>query len=148
MSLEPKGGFGLFGLKEKDLRDATGELVALDSEDRSLSVAQARHLARAKMLITALDNLYEIGLNPSVKAGDRVTALKEIVKFASEAQGEGSKRVEALSPEAARILLRLGQGTAPPVDRRGMVQDEEGEERVVPGDANGSGLGDSGEVPE
>lgn len=123
-------------------------LVLLDAEDKSLSVAQARHLARAKMLIPALDNLFEIGLNVTVKPGDRVTALKEIIKFASEAQGEGTKTVDKLSPEAARLLIKLGAASdqlersstgrrrLPREDGRGVVPYEKSEERV--GAGNGS----------
>lgn len=133
-----------------------GELVLLDAEDKSLSVAQARHLARAKMLIPALDNLFEIGLNVAVRPGDRIMALREIVKFASEAQIEGTKTVDKLSPEAARLLLKLGatstqlgaSNTQPgaPRRRRRVVPDETDEKRVGAGDADGDKPGSSEET--
>ena len=80
----------------------------LDSEDRSVSVAEARHMARVTMLLPALDAIFALGMNPQAKDGDRKDCLKFIVEFASEAQGGGSKQVGKLSPEAARLIAKLG----------------------------------------
>lgn len=65
-------------------------------------------MARKHMLVTALNTLFEIGINADNRPADRVTALKEVIHFASEAQGGGSKQVNKLSPQAARLIARLG----------------------------------------
>lgn len=114
------------------------ELVALDSEDNSVSVAEARHLARRNMLIPALDKLFELGMNSEVKEAVRANVLQFIVNFASEAQGNGSKQVGKLSPAAARIIAKLGlpgQGTP----SGGVPSDEAKGERVRPGGADDFG---------
>jgi hypothetical protein len=84
------------------------DLTALDSEDRSVSVAEARHMARAHMLLKAIETLYEMGMNPENRPSDRVAALRYVADFASEAQGNGSKTVGKLSPGAARLIAKLG----------------------------------------
>lgn len=118
------------------------KMVLLDAEDRSLSVAQARHLARVRMLIPALDELFELGMNRSNRSSDRVTALKEILRFAEEAQENGNKQASKLSPEAARLLLRHGFDA--PGDVRRVLQTETEEARVVPGEADGDAGGPEG----
>ncbi len=84
------------------------KLTALDSEDTSVSVAEARHMARKNMLLSALDQIYEMGMNQENKPLDRYNCLKFVVEFASEAQGSGSKTVGRLSPQAARLIAKLG----------------------------------------
>ncbi len=75
----------------------------------SLSVSEARHVVRVTMLMEALDALHEIGMNPENKPGDRNVALKAVVDFASEAEGNDSKVIEKLRPEVARLLARKGK---------------------------------------
>ena len=101
-------------------------LDVLDAEDRSVSVAEARHMARKTMLLKSLDQLFEIGMNVDNKPGDRIVALKYVVEFASEAQGNGTKQITKLSPEAARLIARLGPG---------------GDAGVLPDEAEGAGVG-------
>jgi len=84
------------------------KLTALDSEDASVSVAEARHMVRKHMLLPALDALYEMGMNGQNRPADRHNCLKLIVEFAAEAQGSGSKTVGRLSPEVARYIAKLG----------------------------------------
>lgn len=84
------------------------DLVPLDSEDTSISVAEARHAARRHMLVRALDALFELGMNPETKEAVRSNALQFIVNFASEAQGNGSAQIGKLSPAAARLIAKLG----------------------------------------
>lgn len=84
------------------------KLEILDSEDRSISVAEARHLARKHMLIRALELLFEIGCNSDNKPMDRVSALRYVADFAAEAQGGGTKIASQLSPQAARLIARMG----------------------------------------
>lgn len=123
----------------------TGEddkLVLLDAEDRSLSVAQARHLARVRMLLPALDELFELGMNRSNRSGDRVNALKTVIQFASEAQIDGYKQAGKLSPEAARLILKHGLGNTGDVRR--VLPTEEEEARVVPGETDGDAGGPEG----
>ena len=95
-------------------------LVPLDSEDTSISVAEARHMARKHMLVTALDALFELGMNTATKEAVRANALQFIINFASEAQGNGSQTVSKLSPAAARLIAKLGlqsgKSEAPPGD--------------------------------
>lgn len=84
------------------------ELTALDAEDKSKSVAEARHMVRKTMLLPALDKIFEIGMDPGNKPSDRYNALKFIVDFGAEAQGSGEKQISRLSPEAARLIAKFG----------------------------------------
>ncbi len=124
------------------------KLALLDSEDASISVAEARHLARKHMLVSALERMYELGMNPETKASDARGFLQFIVEFASEAQGTGMKTAGKLSPAAARLIAKMGmqqeknekdaevgQLTA----GRGLLSDEEEGERVHPGGTAGDG---------
>lgn len=84
------------------------KLVALDAEDNSLSVAEARHMARKHMLMKALDLIFELGVNFETPPAVRNNALQFVVNFASEAQGNGSQTVSRLSPQAAKLIAKLG----------------------------------------
>jgi hypothetical protein len=115
----------------------------LDSEDTSVSVAEARHMARKNMLLSALDQIFEMGMNADNKPLDRYNCLKFVVEFASEAQGSGAKTVGRLSPAAARLIAKLGlkdgktQGL---VSGSGSLSPDEAEgERVGGGGADGDG---------
>lgn len=127
-------------------------VVLLDAEDRSLSVAQARHLARVRMLLPALDELFELGMNRSNRSADRVSALKVVIQFASEAQIDGFKQASKLSPEAARLILKHGLGNVRSGDRvsdvRRVLPAEEEEARVVPGETDSDAGGPEGGGPE
>lgn len=91
--------------------DNDSPLVALDSQPAkdSPSVAEARHIVRERMLLAAIDELFEIGMNRENKASDRNTALKEIVAFAEGAEGTEGRLLARLSPGAARRLAKLGK---------------------------------------
>jgi hypothetical protein len=113
----------------------------LDSEDTSVSVAEARHMARKNMLLSALDQIFEMGMNADNKPLDRYNCLKFVVEFASEAQGSGAKTVGRLSPAAARLIAKLGlkdgktvEGSAP--GDRSLPPDETKGERVGGGGAD------------
>src|SRR5262245_46727521 len=82
-----------------------------------MSVAEARHMVRERMLLQALDELHTIGMNRDNRVSDRINALQFIVDFGAEAQGNGSKQVGKLSPAAARLIAKLGLnrgGVSPP----------------------------------
>lgn len=87
------------------------ELIALDAgpAKESLSVAEARHVVRERMLLEALDALHELGMNRENKPGDRIPALRILVEFAEGAEGSEGKLVTRLRPELARRLARLGK---------------------------------------
>lgn len=125
--------------EDKDKLVVIDESIALDSTDESISVAEARHMARAHMLVQALNALHEIGMNSDNKTADRNVALKFIVEFASEAQGNGGKTIGKLSPEAARLIAKLGLQKA---GRRVLSDDSEGE-RVAASEDYSQPRGDS-----
>jgi len=87
------------------------KLVALDSQAAkdSPSVAEARHIVRERMLLAALDELFEIGMNRQNRTADRNSALKSIVEFAEGAEGTEGRLLARLRPEAARRLAKLGK---------------------------------------
>lgn len=86
-------------------------LVALDSgpSKDSLSIAEARHVVRERMLLEALDACHEIGMNPENRAADRVSALRVVIEFAEAAEGSEGKLLTRLRPEVARRLARIGK---------------------------------------
>jgi len=92
--------------------DDVSHLTALDSEDRSKSVAEARHLVRAHFLLPLLNAAYEIAMNPATKDRDRLVAQKILIDFASEAQSNGQKTLSTLSPAAAKLIAKYGNETA------------------------------------
>lgn len=97
-------------------------------------------MARANMLIPALDAIFAMGMNPEVKTSDRTACLKFVVEFAAEAQGGGSKQISRLSPEAARIIAKMGlnNGTKETNQREVRSDAPEGE-RVRGGGPDGPG---------
>lgn len=134
--------------------DNNDKLAVLDSEDRSVSVAEARHMARANMLIPAMEALFQLGMNPETKEAVRANCLQFVVNFASEAQGGGSKQITKLSPEAAKLIARLGrtngktEGSGGDTDgalkglRRDVYQDAEAGQRLRSGPPDGEGRDD------
>ena len=87
------------------------KLIALDSQPAkdSPSVAEARHIVRERMLLAALDELFEIGMNRENKPSDRNTALRGVIEFAEGAEGTEGRLLARLRPEAARRLAKLGK---------------------------------------
>lgn len=106
--------------------------VQLDSGPAkdSLSVAEARHVVRVRMLMEALDALHEIGMNPENRPNDRTSALKIVVDFAAEADGNDTRVLEKLRPEVARRLAKLGK--ARDDAKSGIAQRTQSEGNLLP----------------
>lgn len=121
------------------------DLIVLDSALTSENVDAARHLAR-KMLSTAVDTLYEIGLNSDEKTSNRIAALKIFIDFAQAAKPQDTKRLlsKQVLPKGLRNkLARMGiNGKGSQKQLPEVLPHEEEKERVGNrDDAAGGGEG-------
>lgn len=114
--------------------------IVVDSGERSETVDQVRDMAR-KMLVEAVDKLFEIGTNPAARDTDRVMALKEVIRFAEGAKPGDTKRIlKHLDPKVRNKLAKLGlQKDENPPNRGNLLPDEAQEQRLGSGAAPGDG---------
>ncbi len=119
--------------------DDDSPLVALDAQKatESLSIAEARHLARTAFLVNSLDQINEIACNPDMKESTRLAAHIFLVQFAEGSAGTEGKFLKKLSPEVAKRIARMGVQNA--VNRRRLT---DGSKQADPGSDDGEVVSD------